>query len=165
MTQHVMVKNVEGELCVRGTSQAMGYYNNPEKTAAAFVQNPLNKSYPEIIYRTGDIVFINERGEIVFKGRRDSLVKHLGYRIELGEIEHVIINKLKLVKNGCIVYNFAKKEITLFYEAEKEMTASEFRVAIGRELPRYRSQLFTIIYPNFNEILTERLTVYFITSK
>lgn len=76
--QHVMVKNVEGELCVRGTSLAMGYYNNPEKTAAAFVQNPLNKSYPEIIYRTGDIVFINERGEIVFKGRRDSLVKSLG---------------------------------------------------------------------------------------
>ena len=102
--QQVIAENVEGELCVRGTSLAMGYYNNPEKTAAAFVQNPLNKSYPEIIYRTGDIVFINERREIVFKGRRDSLVKHLGYRIELGEIEHVIINKLKLVKNGCIVY-------------------------------------------------------------
>ena len=144
-----MVKNVEGELCVRGTSLAMGYYNNPEKTAAAFVQNPLNKSYPEIIYRTGDIVFINERGEIVFKGRRDSLVKHLGYRIELGEIEHVIINKLKLVKNGCIVYNFAKKEITLFYEAEKEMTASEFRVAIGRELPKY---MIPVVYHYLPEL-------------
>ena len=135
--QQVMAKNVEGELCVRGTSLAMGYYNNPEKTSVAFVQNPLNKAYPEIIYRTGDIVVMNERGEIVFKGRRDSLVKHLGYRIELGEIEHVIINKLKLVRNGCVVYNFAKKEITLFYEAEEEMTATEFRVAIGRELPKY----------------------------
>ena len=51
-----------GELCVRGTSLAMGYYNNPEKTAAAFVQNPLNKSYPELIYRTGDIVFEKDRG-------------------------------------------------------------------------------------------------------
>lgn len=135
--QQVIEPNTEGELCVRGTSLAMGYYNNPEKTAAAFVQNPLNKAYPETIYRTGDIVFINERGEIVFKGRKDSLVKHLGYRIELGEIEHVIINKLKLVKNGCIVYNFAKKEITLFYEAERELTAAEFRVAIGKELPKY----------------------------
>lgn len=147
--QRVIAKNVEGELCVRGTSLAMGYYNNPEKTAAAFVQNPLNKSYPEIIYRTGDIVFINERGEIVFKGRRDSLVKHLGYRIELGEIEHVIINKLKLVKNGCVVYNFAKKEITLFYEAEKEMTASEFRVAIGRELPKY---MIPVVYHYLPEL-------------
>ncbi|WP_227461965.1 AMP-binding protein [Culturomica massiliensis] len=135
--QQVSEKQKEGELCVRGTSLAMGYYNNPEKTAAAFVQNPLNKAYPEIIYRTGDIVFINELGEIVFKGRKDSLVKHLGYRIELGEIEHVIINKLKLVKNGCVVYSFARKEITLFYEAEKELTAAEFRLAIGKELPKY----------------------------
>ena len=103
----------EGELCVRGTSLAMGYYNNPEKTASAFVQNPLNHAYPETIYRTGDVVVINERGEIVFKGRKDTLIKHMGYRTELGEIEHIIINKLKLVKNGCVVYNFSKKEITL----------------------------------------------------
>ena len=49
-----------GELCVRGTSLAMGYYNNPEKTRSAFVQNPLNKAVPEIIYRTGDLVRYNE---------------------------------------------------------------------------------------------------------
>ena len=134
---HITEPNREGELCVRGTSLAMGYYNNPEKTSMAFVQNPLNNSYPEIIYRTGDVVFINERGEIVFKGRKDSLIKHLGYRIELGEIEHVIINTLKLVKNGCVVYNNARKEITLFYEADKELTPAEFRVAIGKELPKY----------------------------
>lgn len=127
----------EGELCVRGTSLAMGYYNNPEKTAIAFTQNPLNHSYPEIIYRTGDIVYINELGEIVFKGRKDSLIKHMGYRIELGEIEHVIINTLKLVKNGCVVYHYLKKEITLFYEADHELSPGEFRVAIGRELPKY----------------------------
>ena len=52
----------EGELCVRGTSLAMGYYNNPEKTAAAFTQNPLNTSYPEIIYRTGDKAYVREDG-------------------------------------------------------------------------------------------------------
>ena len=57
--------NEDGELCVRGTSLAMGYYNNPEKTAMAFVQNPLNKSYPETIYRTGDIVFKNDVNEII----------------------------------------------------------------------------------------------------
>lgn len=126
-----------GELCVRGTSLAMGYYNNPEKTAAAFVQNPLNKSYPELIYRTGDIVFENERGELVFKGRKDSLVKHSGYRIELSEIEHVIVNTLKLVKNGCIVYDYAKKDIVLFYEADEEITKEAFRKNISQSLPKY----------------------------
>lgn len=129
--------NVEGELCVRGTSLAMGYYNNPEKTAAAFVQNPLNKAYPEVIYRTGDIVYYDEEGLIMFKGRKDNIVKHMGYRTDLGEIEHVIINTLKLVKNGCVVYNQAEKEITLFYEAEQEIPASEFRKKIGQALPKY----------------------------
>ena len=78
----------------------MGYYNDKEKTELAFVQNPLNKSYPELIYKTGDIVSINKFGEIEFKGRKDSLIKHLGYRIELGEIEHVLVNKLKIVIEG-----------------------------------------------------------------
>ena len=128
---------VEGELCVRGTSLAMGYYNNPEKTAAAFVQNPLNKAYPELIYRTGDIVCLNSEGLIMFKGRKDNIVKHMGYRTDLGEIEHVIINTLKLVKNGCIVYNQSEKQITLFYEAADEIPVSEFRLQIGKVLPKY----------------------------
>ena len=128
---------VEGELCVRGTSLAMGYYNNPEKTAAVFVQNPLNKAYPELIYRTGDIVCLNDEGLIIFKGRKDNIVKHMGYRTDLGEIEHVIINTLKLVKNGCIVYNQSDKQITLFYEAAEEIPVSEFRLQIGKVLPKY----------------------------
>lgn len=135
--QKVNEPNVEGEICVRGSSLAMGYYNNPEKTAAAFVQNPLNTSYPELIYRTGDIAAINELGEIVFKGRKDSLIKHQGYRIELGEVEHVVVNTLHMVKNGCVVYNFAKKEITLFYENEEEITPSAFRTGLTHDLPRY----------------------------
>lgn len=142
--KRVTTANVEGELCVRGTSLAMGYYNNPEKTAAAFVQNPLNKAYPEIIYRTGDIVFINERGEIVFKGRKDSLVKNMGYRIELGEIEHVIVNTLKLVKNACVVYQYQRKEITLFYENDTELTPADFRKALSKDLPKY--MLPTVFY-------------------
>jgi len=132
-----VIENEEGELCVRGTSLAMGYYNNPEKTAAAFVQNPLNTSYPEIIYRTGDMVYKNERNEIIFKGRKDTLIKHMGYRIELGELEHVIINTLNLVKNGCVVYNFNKKEIILFYEAQHEIPVGEIRKAISVVFPKY----------------------------
>lgn len=128
---------VEGEICVRGSSLALGYYNNPVKTVAAFVQNPLNHHYPERIYRTGDIAVINERGEIVFKGRKDSLIKHQGYRIELGEVEHVIVNTLQLVRNGCVVYDFNRKDITLFYENDEEISVPEFRKAIGTQLPKY----------------------------
>lgn len=127
----------EGELCVRGSSLAMGYYNNKEKTTTAFTQNPLNISYPELIYRTGDIVYMREDGNIVFKGRKDSLIKHNGYRIELGEIEHVIENDLRLVKYCCAVYQYNKKEIVLYYESENKITDKDFRTAIGKVFPSY----------------------------
>ena len=127
----------DGELCVRGSSLAMGYYNNPTKTSAAFVQNPLNTSYPEIIYRTGDVVCYDSSGNMVFKGRRDTLIKHLGYRIELGEIEHIIINTLKIIENGCVVYNKGKKEITVFYESPEEISPSLFRKEISKIVPKY----------------------------
>ena len=127
----------EGELCVRGTSLAMGYYNNFEKTSAAFTQNPLNTSYPETIYRTGDMAYMREDGNIMFKGRKDSLIKHMGYRIELGEIEHVIENDLKLVKYCCAVYQYAKKEIVLYYQNDEELSDRDFRTALSKSFPAY----------------------------
>lgn len=134
----------EGELCVRGTSLAMGYYNNPEKTSLAFTQNPLNSSYPELIYRTGDMAFMRGDGNIMFKGRKDSLIKHMGYRIELGEIEHVIENELKIVKYCCSVYQYVKKEIVLYYEAENEMSERDFRTAMSKVFPAYMLSLIHI---------------------
>lgn len=126
-----------GELCVRGTSLAMGYYNNSEKTSAAFTQNPLNNAYPELIYRTGDLAYENEEGVIIFKGRKDSLIKHMGYRIELSEIEHIAVNTLKLVKNCCVVYNHKEKAITMVYENEEGKDALEIKKALADALPKY----------------------------
>jgi non-ribosomal peptide synthetase component F len=139
----------EGELCVRGTSLAMGYYNNPEKTAAAFVQNPLNKSYLELIYRTGDMAYVRKDGNIIFKGRKDSLIKHMGYRIELGEIEHVVENDLKLVNYCCAVYQYEKKEIVLFYENDAEIADKDFRKEISKVFPSY---MIPSVYVRMDEL-------------
>ncbi len=139
----------EGELCVRGTSLAMGYYNNPEKTASAFTQNPLNSAYPETIYRTGDMAYMREDGNIMFKGRKDSLIKHMGYRIELGEIEHVIENDLKLVKYCCAVYQYAKKEIVLYYQNDEELTEKQFRTALSKSFPAY---MIPSVYVKMDEL-------------
>lgn len=127
----------EGEICVRGIGLAMGYYNNPEKTEAAFVRNPLNNAYPEWLYRTGDMGALNERGELMFKGRRDTLIKHRGYRIELGEIENVIVGAVNTVKNCCAIYNHAEKAIALFYESPQALDERELRKQISAVLPRY----------------------------
>lgn len=139
-------KGEEGELCVRGSSLALGYYNNPEKTAAAFVQNPLNTHYPEVIYRTGDIVALNDRNEIVFKGRKDTLIKHQGYRIEMGEIEHIVVNTLKVAKNACCVYNRTNKEIVLYYENPNDIEPAVFRKELLASLPKYMIPTMYIRY-------------------
>lgn len=126
----------EGELCVRGSSLAMGYYNSPVKTEAAFTQNPLNKDYPEIIYRTGDMVGWNALGEMVFKGRKDTLIKHLGYRIELSEIEHIVVNVLRLAKNCCALHDEQAQRIALIYE-ESGADEKIMRSSLAKHLPRY----------------------------
>ena len=126
----------QGELCVRGTSLALGYYNNPEKTKDAFIQNPLNSHYPETIYCTGDVVYENERGEIMYVGRIDSQIKHNGYRIELGEIETAILGS-NLVDNCCVLYNSKEKQIVLVYQSAQELNIATLRKAIGEKIPKY----------------------------
>lgn len=128
--------NEEGELCVRGSSLSLGYYNDWEKTAKAFIQNPLNTHYPETIYCTGDIVYVNERGEIMYVGRKDAQIKHNGYRIELGEIENAIL-ATNLVDNCCAVYDNINKRIVLFYQAQQELNMVEFKKATSKTIPRY----------------------------
>lgn len=126
----------QGELCVRGSSLALGYYNNPERTKSAFIQNPLNNNYPETIYCTGDIVYQNEFGEIMYVGRADSQIKHNGYRIELGEIETAILGT-KMVDNCCLVYDFTNKKIVLYYQASSNLNMGEFRKILSSKIPRY----------------------------
>ena len=106
-----------GELCVYGSTLAYGYYNNPEKTAKMFVQNPLNDSYPEIIYKTGDLVRYNEYHELIYVGRKDFQIKHMGHRIELGEIE-TAVSALDHVDRCCCVYDTERHQIVLFYTGE-----------------------------------------------
>ncbi|MFC1818490.1 amino acid adenylation domain-containing protein [Thermodesulfobacteriota bacterium] len=125
-----------GELCVRGSSLALGYWADPVRTAEVFVQNPLNKNYPELIYRTGDIVFTNEHGEIMFIGRKDNQIKHLGYRIELGEIETSVLG-ISEVKNACVLYNQDEKAITLFYEAFEGLTDAGIKKALVGKLSKH----------------------------
>jgi len=124
----------QGEICVRGTRLTLGYYRNPEVTAKAFVQNPLNDLYPELIYRTGDIGKYNERGELTFLSRKDFQIKHMGHRIELGEIE-VIANMHDDVRTACCIFDSEKKKIVLYYTGDME--PKDMTVYIKNKLPRY----------------------------
>jgi amino acid adenylation domain-containing protein len=86
--QRVTEPGQEGELWVRGSCVAQGYWGDPEKTVQGFVRNPFQPHFDEIVYRTGDIVTLAEDGvNWLYIGRRDHMIKSRGYRIELGEIE------------------------------------------------------------------------------
>ncbi|MCL1797160.1 MAG: AMP-binding protein [Eggerthellaceae bacterium] len=117
-----------GELCVRGAKVSHGYYNDPEKTAAVFVQNPLNKAYRETIYKTGDFAYLNERDEYMFVGRKDFQVKLAGHRIELGEIELQAMTLAEVDLCACVLDEAAQK-LVLFYvgSIEKKTLKDELK--------------------------------------
>ncbi|HKP12284.1 MAG TPA: amino acid adenylation domain-containing protein, partial [Blastocatellia bacterium] len=81
---------VAGELCVRGIAVGRGYLGMPEKTAAAFVPDPISGEAGRRMYRSGDRARYLFDGRIEFLGRMDHQVKVRGFRIELGEIESVL---------------------------------------------------------------------------
>ncbi|KKP01739.1 AMP-binding enzyme [Trichoderma harzianum] len=85
-----------GELAIEGPSVGPGYFNDPEKTATAFIKDPLwlMKGAPGQVgrhgrvYKTGDLVRYNMDGSLRYIGRKDFQRKIRGQRIELGEVEH-----------------------------------------------------------------------------
>lgn len=123
---------IDGEICVSGTCLSPGYYNAPEKTAAAFVPNPLRPQIPELMYRTGDLGAYNDRGELMFLGRRDSQIKHSGYRIELGEIE-CALSAAEGVALACCYYDGARIVAAYTGDADERTVKKHLREA----LPKY----------------------------
>ena len=126
----------EGEICVLGSGVALGYWNAPEQTAKAFVPNPLNPAYPEIMYRTGDLGKWDADGNILFCGRRDHQFKLRGNRIELGDIETAAAT-LEGVDKVCALFDEANQEIILAVESKMPLQLRKVNLALGRLIPKY----------------------------
>ena len=123
-----------GEICVAGTCLALGYYRDPERTAEAFMQNPLNDRFSELMYRTGDLGRYDEDGNLIYVSRKDFQIKHMGQRIELGEIETAAMAAAGVTR-ACCLYNTKRKRIELFYTGETEKAA--LTEALKQKLPQY----------------------------
>ncbi len=132
-----LVNNDEiGELCVRGTCLSFGYYGSWDKTDSVFVQNPLNKKYPEKIYRTGDLVKYNEYGELIYIGRKDFQIKHMGHRIELGEIENATL-AIDGIRECCCFYLETENSICLVCSCINSITEKTIYQYLKSKLPSY----------------------------
>lgn len=92
----------QGELILMGPNVGTGYFNDAERTRAAFFLCQDSRRYGKHAYRTGDIV-TEKNGLLFFVGRADNQIKHMGYRIELEEIEHAIM-RLPGVSQCAAVY-------------------------------------------------------------
>lgn len=123
-----------GEICVSGTSLALGYFGDEERTKAAFMQNPANTKYLEMMYRTGDLAYYGSDGLLHFVGRKDFQIKHMGHRIELGEIENAFY-RVSGIRRACCIYNQEEGKIYGFYEGE----ADKARIVreLGNILPKF----------------------------
>ena len=123
-----------GEICVAGPILALGYYHNLEKTNQDFIQNPLNDSYRELIYKTGDVGRLLPDGNIEFHGRKDRQIKHMGHRVELDEIE-AAVSTIESVGENAVIYDDQKEVLVLYYVGEA--TVKEISVGLRSILPGF----------------------------
>ena len=131
-----------GDLYIRGVGLSSGYWNDLDKTRAAFLQNPLRPDRPDRIYKTGDLARVGAEGLVYFVGRADTQIKSRGYRIELGEIE-VALSAMNALRECAVVAvpseGFEGVAIgCAFVPAERcDVTPISLRAELERVLPRY----------------------------
>ena len=127
-----------GELCICGVQVGCGYWNQPEKTAAVFVDNPFGEGK---LYHTGDLVRYNAEGQIEYLGRIDDQVKLRGFRIELGEIEATAMRHPAVKQAVALVKDVNKsKHLVLYYTCKDNSEVSDTELAAfldGTSLAKY----------------------------
>ena len=136
--KHKLVPHGEvGELFIGGDNVGLGYFNSPEETKKKYIQNPTHNFYRDIVYKSGDMVYIDSLNKFIYYSSRvDNQIKFHGYRIELNEIENVLgsMNKVQEVavtfgrKNG-------NEEITAWVVHSSNM--KELKKQLFNLLPSY----------------------------
>ncbi|MCM3904870.1 MAG: amino acid adenylation domain-containing protein [Pyrinomonadaceae bacterium] len=128
-----------GELCLMGPNVGLGYYNDPERTAASFVQNPLNDRFREVMYKTGDLARVDPGdGKLYIEGRKDNQIKHMGYRIELEEIE-AALHCLEYVSEAAALHSSTNglSRIVAVVASRENFDDNRIRTDLARIIPSY----------------------------
>ncbi|MBM1106803.1 amino acid adenylation domain-containing protein [Aurantibacter crassamenti] len=98
-----------GELLIHSTTRMKGYWNNLELTKKSSYNQTFENSF-RIYHRTGDLVRIDDAGELLFMGRNDRQVKIRGYRIEIDEIEACIAQNNEVSEVAVVIVETIEKE-------------------------------------------------------
>jgi D-alanine--poly(phosphoribitol) ligase subunit 1 len=137
-SQNALPRGQSGELWIGGPCVGLGYFANSEETAARFRQDPRQKRYRAIFYRSGDRVREDELGCLWFQGRVDNQVKIRGHRIELEEID-LAVQSIPDVQRAVAVVLAGTDggEIAVAYMAPRVVAPQEVLAICKEKLPAY----------------------------
>jgi D-alanine--poly(phosphoribitol) ligase subunit 1 len=128
-----------GELWLGGPGVGLGYFNNPDETARRFRQDPLIDGYRAVLYRSGDLVEVEQStGILRFRGRADNQVKLRGYRVELEEIDHALASIAGVTRALAVVLHAANGSSRLLaaYSGNK-ISDADLLARCTERLPAY----------------------------
>lgn len=150
---HAIEPGGVGELCLIGPNVGLGYYNDPIRTAKSFIANPLQQNFTEMMYKTGDMVCLNQDTQFIdIMGRKDHQIKHLGYRIELEEIE-TALTCLSEIEQAAVIHGLRRglSQIIAIITVNQSCEMEDIKEGLKQLLPKY--MLPTIFH------ITEQLPV------
>jgi len=128
-----------GELHVRGPTVMQGYWGDPERTGGTLLHEWEGETGGFPVYRTGDLAHLDENGDWIFLGRRDSQIKSRGYRIELGDIEAALNQHPAVVECAVVAVpdEVVTNRIKAYVVRRSEVEGDELNRFLGDRLPRY----------------------------
>jgi amino acid adenylation domain-containing protein len=127
-----------GELYVRGPTVMQGYWGDDERTSRTLLRDWRGESgYPT--YRTGDLAYVDESGDWIFLGRRDSQIKSRGYRIELGDIEAALNQHPSVVECAVVAVpdEVVTNRIKAYIVSREDVAPDELNRFCAERIPRY----------------------------
>lgn len=136
-SQNKIISSKKGELLIGGPNVGLGYYNNDLETKKKFIQNPFNKKYRDIMYLSGDIVYRDDKNNLIyFSSRKDNQIKFKGYRIELDDIEQAI-NQISGIEENCVIFTKVNNNMKIISLIVSKLDLLNIKSQLKKNLPKY----------------------------
>jgi acyl-coenzyme A synthetase/AMP-(fatty) acid ligase len=91
-----------GELCIRSSTLTRGYWKRPDLNQRAYLFRDSDGPFPDVYFRTGDLVERHDDGLLRFLGRKDRMIKTRGNRVELDEVEAALASHADVAEAAAV---------------------------------------------------------------
>ncbi len=123
-----------GEIYIHSPWLSSGYFRDPERTASAYLNDPLGYGWNCTMFRSGDIGRIDEEGQLLVLGRKDTQIKHRGFRMDIGEVD-AALRGVEHWQNGCCLFDAQADLLYCFWTGP--LTEAELKDALSTKIEKY----------------------------